>query len=230
MALIVPGSLAGQVSGRIGSVVYSHNRGGPYVRNGTVPTRVTSADALAAKARLAAASQAWQNLTDAQRLAWAAWAQVNPVVNRVGHSITLTGHAAYVALNSRLAQAGQAAITLPPVAEAPAPLSALSATGDIGAGDAELVFTPAPLAAGIALFTRAAVVDSTGITNVQNLLKVVYISAAALATDYAWQSSVEAAFGALAVGQVVHFECQTIRLADGQVSKPLKTSVVVSST
>lgn len=230
MALIVPGSLAGQVSGRIGSVVYSHNRGGPYVRNGTIPTLVTSPAAMAVKARLAAASQAWQALTSAQKLAWGAWAQTNPVINRVGHSVTLSGHQCYVMLNTRIAQAGGTAITVPPIAAAPGPLTSLSLTADIGAGDFEAVFTATPLGAGIGLWTRAAVVDSTGINNVSNLLKVVDISAAAETSPYDIEAAITASFGTLTVGQVVHIEVSTVRLADGQLSKPLKASAVVTST
>jgi len=52
MAIFNPGPLVGQVSGRVGGTVFSHNRGGAYIRNGSIPYAVYSQKALQAKSAL----------------------------------------------------------------------------------------------------------------------------------------------------------------------------------
>jgi len=151
MALITLGSMVGQASGRLGSVIYSHN--------------------LAAKNRLASASSYWKSLTAAQRLAWRSFAEANPILNRLGQSITLQANAMFLRLNSRLVAAGQALITAPPIAPAPGGLLSLAQECDIGSADFELNFTPSPLSAGQALWIQAFQHSSPAINNVNNSLR-----------------------------------------------------------
>lgn len=201
--LILPGPLVGQASGRLGGLVASHNRSGMYLRNGTIPVNPNTSFQQAQRAHLAAASTAWQGLTDAQRRAWEEWARTNPVVNRLGQPIDLQGNAAYVQIGSQLLRSGNSLPTVPPVQAQPDALLTFTATFDIGSGTTEVAFTPTPLGADDSLWLQAAVVDSQGINYVRNRLKNVTISSAAQATGYDWQSDVEARFGTLSVGQKV---------------------------
>lgn len=222
--------MGAQLSGSMGGVVASHNRGGAYLRARSVPTTSTSNAALNAKAYLATASQGWQGLTSAQRLTWEDWAAINPVTDKFGEQRVLSGHQAYVQLNRRLLQASIAAISVPPVTAPPVGLLTFTGTYDIGMGDFQVVYTATPLGAAESLYLWGAVVNSAGRAYVQNLYKLVYIGAAATASPIDAQTELEARFGTLQVGQYVHWLAQVLDRASGRVSTPSKTSGVVVTT
>ena len=230
MALIRPGGLVGQISGRLGGDVYSHNRYGQYVRTGTNPVTSTTSYALAAKARMTSVTQAWQSRTAAEKLAWNAWATTNPTVNRLGESIILTGHAAYVGINARLMLIGVAPITAPPIEPAPVPLTGVTLAADIGPGDFGFAFVGTPLAAADALWIEACVLDSTGINYVENYLRLVGQSGVAQASPFDPQSFIEARFGTLAVDQIIVAKVYVIDSATGLLSAPLRCQATVVDT
>lgn len=230
MAKFSPGPLAGAISGSIGGSTYSHNRYGPYIRRRAIPTTSTTADALAAKARLGTASADWQNLTNAQRAAWLSYAQTNPVTDTLGNPQVLTGHQLYISLNTRIARAGDTAISLPPVDPAPDSLVSLSLNLDIGAGAFDATYTSTPLGADDRLWLRACVLDSPGITFVENLLKLVSSTAKAQASPYDFQADIEARFGTLSVNQVVVVQASVFDSATGLLSKPLRAHGTVVTT
>jgi len=230
MAKYSPGPLAGQISGSIGGSTYSHNRYGPYIRRRAVPVTSTSEDALNAKARFGGTSQAWQALTAPEKLAWAAWGQYNPVIDSLGMAQPLAGNVAYIQLNTRLLQAGEAEISVPPIIPAPLSLATLVQDCDIGVGDCDLTYTATPLAAGLMLRIRAAVVNSEGIKYVRNLMRVVGFSAAAQASPFDHQALIEAKFGTLIVGQTVHVLVDVLDTATGLVSAALKDVTIVTTT
>ncbi len=220
MALIRTGAIVGQVSGSLGSNVFSHNRYGSYVRNRTVPTRSTTPAATTAKNILAAESQAWGALTATQKRQWETWAQTNPITNRLGDQRVLQGNAAFVQLNARINRAGDTRITAPPVIDAPAALLTLTATYDIGLGNFELAFTATPVGATKRIWLNTAVVNSDGIQYVDNLYKLVVVSALDRATAYDVQVDVESRFGALIVGQQVFHRVQVYDNVSGLLSGP----------
>lgn len=228
--LILPGPLTGQASGRLGGTVASHNRYGMYLRNGVIPVNPNTSFQQAQRAHLGAASTAWQGLTDAQRLAWTNWAGTNPVVNRLGQPVDLQGNAAYVQIAARLLRAGQTLPTLPPVTAQPDALLTLTGTFDIGSGSTEVTFTPTPLGAAEQLWLNAAVVDSSGINYVRNLLKNTTIATAATTSPYDWQADVEARFGTLSVGQKVVILGSVFDNSTGLLSTSQRVEGIVVST
>lgn len=230
MALIRPGGIVGQISGRIGGDVYSHNRYGSYIRNGTIPVTSTTEHAITAKARMTACTQAWQGLTANQRRDWIGYAAANPVVNRVGQSIQLTGHVAYVGINSRMLAMAQAQLTTPPVGAPPAPLTTLSITADIGIGGCSVDFTPTPTGANERLYLWGCRLQSAGISFVENYLRLFNISAAAQATAFDFQSVYEARLGTMAVDEIVVMRVAVIDDSTGLVSADLRAQATVVST
>lgn len=102
MALFIPGGPAGGApSGSIGSMVFSHNRYGAYMRTRVIPTNPATAGQVAARNRLSSLTNAWLNvLTQPQRDAWTTYAANVPVTNRIGQQIFLTGLNWYVACNA----------------------------------------------------------------------------------------------------------------------------------
>jgi len=230
MALFTSGGTVGQISGRVGGIVYSRNKGGSYIRNGTIPTTSTTAAAIAAKTRLGNASTAWMSLTDAQRASWKAWAAENPILNRLGQSIILPANAAYISLATRMALIGETAASAPPIIPPPDGLLTCTATWDIGAGNFELTYTATPLGANEKLFLYAAVSNSDSINFVENTKRYVGVSAAAQASPFDAQTLIEAVFGSLQVGQKVTIDAHVIDTANGQLSRALRNTGIVVST
>lgn len=226
----VPGVAIASASGSVGGTVFSRNRYGPYTRNRSVPHLVTSDAAIAAKNRLGGLSQDWADLTVPQKSAWRVWAENNPQNDALGQVHILSGHAAFVGVNARVLLAGESQLTVPPTGTTPGGLLTLSMTADIGAGAFELVFTPDPLAAGEGLLWKACVVDSSGISYVNNLLRTVAVEAAATASPLSIETAMGARFGTIQVGQVVHVWAARLIRAKGLLGPFLRTSAVVVST
>lgn len=230
MAKFTPGALVGQISGSVGGTVFSHNRFGPYMRRRAVPVTSTTPAALAAKAALAAGSTAWQAMAAADKLAWNAWALVNPVINSLGQAQTLTGHQAYTGLFARGTKLALTPPALPPLIPAPSPLVTLTQSCDIGGGTFDLTFSSTPLGADKSLWIKAAVVDSVGINFVQNLLRYCGTSAAAQASPYDHQARIEAIFGTLIEDQYVHVEVMVFDQTTCLLSPPLGQKTIVLDT
>lgn len=230
MAKFTPGPMIARASGSLGGTVFSHNAGGMYVRNRATPTVSTTADALAAKARLGGQSIAWKALTDAQRATWKQWAAANPKIDSLGDSRILPANAAYIGLATRMSYMGETPAVAPPVIPAPSPLLTLNATWDIGAGAFAFTFTPTPLGADERLWIEATVQNSASINYVENLKRVVGTSAAAQASPFDAQTLIEAKFGTLLVGQTVTCMVSVVNDANGQKSPPLRVEGTVVTT
>lgn len=230
MAIYTPGPTIGQISGRIGGTVFSRNRGGSYIRNGSKPAVVLTDKALRYKAIFTAASQAWTALSSAQQLAWTVWARTQSKVNRLGRSITLSGQAQYIGLTSRILALGETPADTPPTAVAPAPAVPTGFTVDSGSGDTELTFTTSPLGATEHLWIRGAKVNSAGINNVENLLTEVLLSAAAATSPADLEDELIAAFGPLQTGATYVLQVRVCDNATGLVSGAFYVRTVCVAT
>lgn len=224
------GALIGQASGRLGPVVASRNRYGSYFRAGTIPITSTTSYAMNAKAYLTNASQSWRTLTTSQRNSWKEWANQNPVVNRIGQIVNLSGQAAYVGLYCIARNLALTPLSAPPISSGPAPLLGAAATFDIGAGDFGITWTNTPLGASESLWLNAAVVNSAGINYVKDLLRFIGASDTAEASGYDPQAQIEARFGTLVVGQKVVLMAQVVDQSTMLLSTPIRLEGTVVTT
>jgi len=142
-SILVPGS------GKMGGLVWSHNKGGPYIRTRTIPTNPNSSRQQAVRSFLAQMSVSWELLTDEQRNAWNSWAAENPLTNPIGNSYVRTGHQAYTGLNARLLDAALPVIDDPP--SKGAPLALISFTVSYTDGDSVSVAYSPALSASVCL-------------------------------------------------------------------------------
>lgn len=228
MAKVRPGGLMGQLSGKVGSVVFSHNRFGSYIRAWVKPVVSGTSFAQAQKGVFSAVSAAWRNLLPDQQKAWSEWAQVNQITDRVGQKQALDGHTAYVQINSRLLAAGNDMIDIPPVTPAPDPI-VCSATYDIGAGNMELAPASAlPADCDVALW--AAVVDSHGINFAKNKMRLLSHLTITGTTPVSFQSVLQSRFGTLQVGQKVLLQYSIFDSTTGLYSGFLTDSGIITST
>lgn len=221
MAIFKSAGLATDISGSIAGVTFSHNRGGMYCRNRSIPTNPNSAKQQAIRTILAQQSAAWRSTSPSQRGAWDSWAKQNPITNAIGAQITLTGHQAYVQLNHRILQATDTAITVPGIADAPSALLTLSAVASVATQTCAISYTATPLAASERLWIDAAVVASPGIKNVNNYYRKVLISAKAQATGLNIGDEITNIFGPFVLYQQVHLRIAVYESTSGLLSQPL---------
>ena len=115
MALIILGSGVAQASGRLGGSVFSHNRYGVYLRNGTIPVNPNTTRQSDLRSIFASCVERWNNtLTDAQRAQWGVYGAAIPRTNRLGQTVYLPGMAHYVRSNVSRIQAGLSAVDAGP--------------------------------------------------------------------------------------------------------------------
>lgn len=208
MAIFTAAGAVGQISGRLAGSIFSHNKSGPYIRNGTFPTQPVTQYKSIAKERLTVVSEGWDALTEAQRIAWRAYAAATPMTNRLGKSVHMGGNAIFVGVNTRVVTTGPLTnffnylLENPPGTSAkPLRFTTSSMSYVIGAGDVALTFDPPAIAATERIFVEAAVTTKPGITFVKNLFKLCVVSSQAQASPLSLQSGIEARFGALVTGQ-----------------------------
>lgn len=146
--------ILGELAGSIGNNTWSHNKGGAYVRRRSIPTNPNSTRQQDTRTALQLASSAWRNLAPEEAASWNAWAALNPVLNRFGEAVQLTGQQAFVMLNSRIIGAGvnSFAITTAPITGNPPPLLSLTAANETPTDEISVTWTATPLGAGIRLY------------------------------------------------------------------------------
>ncbi len=96
MAIFRPSALVGALSGKVGGAEFVIGRGAPYVRKAQHKIKHQSPSRLNAQAIYAQATRNWEALTDTQRTAWRALAQIVPAKNRLGVPRTQTAFELYM--------------------------------------------------------------------------------------------------------------------------------------
>jgi hypothetical protein len=230
MAKIKLGTMVGQASGSIGSTTFSHNRYGTYVRRRAIPVQPGTPLQLAIRQQLGDASTFWKSLGINLRTAWQAWADQNPIPDVLGDKQTLTGHAAFIKINSKYRHILSAYLQAPPVAPAPASFMTLYVTADIGAGAVSLVFSETPCIADEAIEVWAAVTNSKAINYMKNRLKYCGITSAAAASGVDVQAQIEDRIGTLVLGQTLHVHCARYSKITGLWSTFRRASAVVTTS
>jgi hypothetical protein len=103
------------VSGSVGGLVYSHNKGGMYTRGRAIPVNPNTDSQIAARSALSMAAADWNSLTEANRQLWRDYAETQNHVDKIGNSILWSGQQEYIAANSMLMAVGEAVVTVPPL-------------------------------------------------------------------------------------------------------------------
>lgn len=222
MAKVLYGGPVADVSGSVGGVTFSRNRYGTYMRRRTVPTISTTEHAIAAKARMTNATQAWQGLTIAQQNAWNMWADANPVSGSLASSQLLTGHAAFVGIYCRHTLCGAATLTLPPITPAPVGLTTCSVVADKTGGTCFVTFTGTPTAGGVNVWYYGCYVASQGKHWVNNLFRWCSLTGAAVASPVDLITPIEARLGVMTIGHRLILLVHTFGNATGLLSSPLR--------
>jgi hypothetical protein len=224
-----PGPLVGQMSGSLGAFSASHNRYGPYMRSRVIPVNPDTEAQQLRRGYLTTASVLWKSLTEAERATWKSFASLNPITDALGASQTLSPNAACVQINARRLLCSLAALRVAPTVSAPSPLTVLTFTAEIGAGDCQYEFTPSPLSAGLYTFVRAALRTSTGISYIKNLFKFIGFGAAPATSPILCKTQLEDVYGTLADGQIITLSVAVFSTVTGLMSPPLLATDTVTT-
>ena len=103
------------MSGSVGGLTFSHNRGGAYVRDRAIPTQPNTFQQVIIKAIFGTLSGLWSSLlTAAQRDDWDLYAAATPLTDKLGQPFFPTGLNMYIRGNTPLIQGGSARIDAGP--------------------------------------------------------------------------------------------------------------------
>lgn len=121
MAIFTPGSMIGQISGRIGGQIFSRGAGGPYIRTGTIPTVPQTEYVRMTKINLGRARIYWNQLSREVKETWNEYANQTPTINRLGQQQRISGAAWFVKCNCTLLNAGLNPVYTAPQFDKPIP-------------------------------------------------------------------------------------------------------------
>lgn len=113
--MLIKSGLLTQMSGSIGGMTGSHNRGGLYLRARSIPVNTNTARQVAVRSAITSLTSAWnQSLTATQRAAWNLYGSNVLVPGALGDPIQLSGQNQYIRSNTPRLQAGLARIDAAP--------------------------------------------------------------------------------------------------------------------
>lgn len=116
MALLGLGGGLGVISGKIGNWIFSHNKGGAYIRSRGFPVNPNTDLQVVVKAAMAFLTARWsQTLTAGQRTAWNLYASSVSMTNRIGDAVFHSGFNHYIRSNMIRKQIGDPIIDDGPV-------------------------------------------------------------------------------------------------------------------
>ena len=227
MAKIKLSAIVSEMRGKLNGSVFAKNRGGAYVRTKVTPVNPSTAAQTAVRAALTSFSQAWRNLTQAQRDAWN-----GAVANFTGTDIfgdikTPSGINLYNKLNLNLSNIGEAAISAPPTPGAVGYLSDLVLTIDDSANTMSLAFTPNGMSAGQKLVVEATPQLSAGIENANSKYAKIGVFDGDDASPLDLQAIYTAKFGAPVAGKKIFVRVKAVEIASGVSGLATSTSAVV---
>jgi len=232
MAKILYGGGVAEMRGSEAGTTHSRNKGGSYTRQRVTPTNPQSVRQQEVRSGLSELATAWgQTLSQSQRDGWKSFGIAFPTSDVFGAVIPLTGNQVYTRINQRLFDASLARIDDAPANQDVDELLTLTLGADIGAGDFDVTFTPAPLSANDRLQVFCTPGLSPGVSFVKNKLRLISTAAAATASPLDIEAAYVAQYGALPlVGQKVVVECRVLRGTTGAISARLQSSAIVVST
>jgi hypothetical protein len=226
MAKILLGSTIGDARNKAGSIVYSKNRFGAYMRSKVSPVQPRSVSQAGVRSNFATLSKSWQGLTPTQQAGWTALASVNPVRDVFGNTQVLTGAQFYVRVNRNLSTVGLTLLSDAPANQlVDAPTSATLTATSGGTPALSLAYAPA-VEAGDGVIVRITPQLSAGRTFFSPFLKKVFGSAAGLTSPLDLLSAYNTLFGGLSAGQKIFGDILYIG-PNGAAAVPLPFSAVV---
>ena len=227
MAIVKYNTLVDGLRGKVGGIVASDGRHGPYLRAKVTPYNPQSTAQGIARGYITTASQAWKALTDIKRLAWEALAEQVKSTNVFGVVASLSGFNVFMKINCNRALIGQTQLTDAPTFALPTPLTAF-AFSDPADDVLEITFTPTPITAGNHLVVRATPGVSAGKSFVRSEFRQMKVIAPAATSPQNFLSAFNTKYGAPVVGKRVFLEIFPILAASGLPGPTLSDNKIIT--
>jgi hypothetical protein len=231
MASIKLGSIASDIRGSIGGTVFSRNGGGAYAKQRIKGTNPSSTAQQFVRSIISSMYAAWAALSDPVRTGWATYASNVTLVNRLGDAINVSGYNMYCRTRAVCELLG---VSMPSVAPATMTLAEQDPTIAVVAnGVSDLLSIAFDNALGWAnevggylLCYQSKPVNAT-INNYTGQYK--YAGVISGAASPPSSPAVIASLYNLTAGQKCFMQFRILR-ADGRLSTPFNTNVVVTGT
>lgn len=166
MARIQLTAVVSDIRGKLAGNVFSSNKGGPYLRNRSIPANPKTGYQSLVRTNLSNLAKEYANtLTQAQRNAWTAYGALLGQTNVFGNNIILSGIAAFEKVNMIILQCGAALITTPPNSRNTTGILSSSLVANHTGPLLTLTFTPQPLTGTVGLYLRSTPALPPGISN-----------------------------------------------------------------
>lgn len=221
------GMMMTDARGKLGGHVFSKNRAGAYTRTKVTPVNPQSSYQVAVRNAFTSFAQNFRALTSAQILAWNT-AVVNFVGTDVfGDSKTPSGINLYTRLNLNLDNAGQAAITTPPLPTGADPNTIATLVADVSSSLFTITTVEAAVPTGHTLIVEATGLVSPGKSFVKSEFRVIGTFASAAASPHLAGADWIAKFGSLTAGQKVFARIKTVNNTTGEASGYSQISTIV---
>lgn len=213
--------------GKLAGSVFSKNRGGNYIRTKVTPVNPQTSSQVTVRNSFTTFAQAFRALTASQILAWN-----TAVANFTGTDIfgdikTPSGINLYSRLNLNLANAGQSAISTPPLPTGATPVVITGVTADLSSTLFTIASALAAVPAGHTLIIEATGLVSPGKSFVKSEFRKIGTAAAAATFPITAYSLWNAKFGLLVVGQKVYCRVKTVNNTTGESSGYSQVSTIV---
>jgi hypothetical protein len=228
MAKILTTAIVADIRNKLNGSVFSKNRYGSYVRTKVTPVNPQTTAQQNARNILATNSQAWRDLSEADRQGWISAAANFPFTDIFGNSKTLSGSALFVKLNNNLAAAGQALISGAPGPIAIPALTLGAFTAVSATGVVSLAFADTPVPADFTLVIQTTGNVTPGKSFVKNLFRFVANKAAAAASPAVITSEFDAVHGAPVENQKIFARAFLVSNLTGQAGIPVQAMCIVS--
>lgn len=231
MSKIKYSALVSDVRNKLNGSVLSKNRYGNYIRNKTTPVNPQTTPQQNARAALAANSQAWAGLTEAQRLSWKALAAELPFTDIFGDSKILAANSMYNKLNGNLQKVGEAAIAAAPakVAVPAISITVFTATQTAGAITAlNATIDPATVPAGFEVVVYATPGIGAGRSFVKNQFRFLGVAPAPAVGVIDLEPLWNARYGSVTAGQKIFVRMALISTDSGQQGIPVEAMAIIA--
>lgn len=218
-------SILGTVSGKSGNLIFSRNKGGQYIKEFKVPTNPKTSLQIAVRQIRSQTSKAWAALEQSVKDRWNSFAETNPVTNRLGDPIYLSGFGWFQKAGFNFVNIGKvlASIDTPNLQEIPE-VSIASLTCDLLTG--VIVTLGGAVPSTESCIVRGQVFNSAGVTN-PGRLKQVEIFEADHAAALDITSSLASLFGTLTVGDYVFVQVFLVQESSGGAGPIASTGKII---
>jgi len=228
VAKFVPGPLVSEIRNALGAQVFSRNQWGAYTRARVNPLQTPTDDRVVAKDAMTAAAVAWgTTLTDAQRVAWNAFADAMQVRARSPITTDVNGYALFHKLwLLALWWSGNTLEDPPPDLNTPA-LSSASLSSDGALAQLFLTFAPTPVPAGEILMVYATPPLNPGVSRPYRWFKPIAVFTAGTASPQNIWTAYENAHGSPVPDKKIFSRCSGAFTYNNFPTVPLQSVTLV---